>query len=248
MDNQQEISEVNASKNYKTEKINEQLVTNKIQKCPEDHCLKVKIERKLKDPFVIQCFQQKCDVAPKKFIKNFIRYPKKLEKIQKAMQFFRGNDHFHYLSFEMLTENEFTKSENQYLEVAGQLKGPFNIFCLKCAVLSKNYFEFKRHLEIHNINVPPYECFCNYKTEKDHFNSFLSHYNDKLCEIDPNNPISASEFKGFCKNMLGKPICMEPVGCFVEVYDVKSPIELKTENKFEEVECNNNVKNETDMN
>ena len=102
---------------------------------------------------------------------------------------------------EQISENKFVFSENQYLKIAGEWKGPFSIQCLKCNNLSKNTFEFNRHLlTIHNIQAPPYECFaenikkensnlnssdsgklpdiCDYKSEKSHFNSFLIHFNE----------------------------------------------------------------------
>ena len=214
---------------------------NKIQESPEEHCLKVKIEMKFKDRFIIQCFNEKCDENSKKVF-----------RLLNLMTFRMMNKeaHCHYLSFEKITENEFIKSENQYLEIAGQLKGPYKILCLKCAVLSKNFFEFKRHLETHEIDVPPYECFvqnpkskhkCDYKSKKDHFYSLLEHYNAKHVKVK-SSALDSNQFEGLYKSKTEKSICNEPVGCFVELYDFKSLIKSKKENKIEDEECNENVK------
>ena len=233
----------------KTELINKQITIKKFVKISEEHYLK--IEGDFKGPFVINCsYCDKISMSPYEFQIHLLE----IHNIQVPQKNLNGAFPL-FLQCEKIDVKKFLKfSENQYLKISGEVKGPFNIQCFKCDNLSKNTFEFDRHLlEIHNILSPPYECFvplplhssyfqwlqgfgqpqiyhkCNYKSEKDHFSSFLAHYNENHIQskylVLP--PLSASQFENLYEYMTGRKICKNPVGCFVEMKEFKSQIKLK---------------------
>ena len=83
---------------------------------------------------------------------------------------------------------------------------------------------------------------CNFQSEKDHFNSFLNHYNKNHLKSPSLMALNASEFEQLYELITARTICSQPVGRFVEIKEIKLENEIKTENE----EFNNEVKNETD--
>ena len=76
----------NTSKNYKTEKINEQLVTNKIQKCPESESWK-----KIKRSICHAMFQTQLWCDTQKIHEKFYKTSKKVwKKYKKNALFFEA--------------------------------------------------------------------------------------------------------------------------------------------------------------